>query len=64
MRPARERPALTATIGFFSADPPGDLAEPARVPEALEIQQDDVGARIVGPVLDQIVARHIGLVAH
>ena len=39
------------------------FAELARVPEALQIQQDDVGIRIVGPELNEIVARHVGLVA-
>ena len=48
--PAVERPALTATIGFVRADAPSDLAELLRVPEALEIEQDDGRPRIVGPV--------------
>jgi hypothetical protein len=34
-----------------------------RIAKALEIQQDDVGPRIVGPVLQEVVPGHIGLVA-
>ena len=44
-------------------DPARNLGELARVPEALEIQQDDVGAGILRPVLNEIVARDISLVA-
>ena len=46
-----------------SAHAPRDLAELARIAEALEVQQDDRGVRVLRPVLDQIVARHVGLVA-
>ena len=41
--PAAERPLLIATIGFVRADPPCDPSELARVPERLQVQQDDVG---------------------
>src|SRR5262249_48046189 len=40
-----------------------DAGELARVPEALEVQDDDRGPRIIGPVAEQVVARDVGLVA-
>ena len=40
-----------------------DAGELARVPEALEVEDDHRGARVVGPVAEQIVARDVGLVA-
>ena len=61
--PARERPVLTATIGLLPRDAARDLREADRVSEALEVEQDHVGARILVPVLDQVVARDVGLVA-
>ena len=39
---------------------PGELA---RVPERFEIQEDDIGAGVLLPVLQQVVAAHVGLVA-
>ena len=47
-RPAAERPLLTATIGF-ARRPAARSARTARVAERLEVQQDDVGARVVAP---------------
>ena len=38
--------------------------EPARVAEALEVEGDDRRARVVLPVGQKVVARHVGLVAH
>jgi hypothetical protein len=38
------------------------LAELARISETLEVQQNDVGVRIVRPVLNQVVAGHVGFV--
>ena len=63
---SRARPRSAGLDGddrLLLGDAAGDLREPARITEALEVQQDDVGSRIVGPVLDQVVARHVGLVA-
>ena len=43
--------------------PPRDAAELARVAERLQIQRDDLGRRVLLPVLQDVVARQIGLVA-
>ena len=40
----------------------GRTARTSRVPERLEVQQDHVGVRILLPVLEQVVAAHVGLV--
>ena len=40
-----------------------DARELARVAERLEVQQHDVGLRVVLPVLEQVVRRDVGLVA-
>src|SRR5262249_8355758 len=46
-----------------SSDAARDLAELPRVPEAFEVQKDHVRARILCPVLDEIVAGDVSLVA-
>ena len=62
---AHGRPAgLDRDDRLGASDPARDLAELARIAEALQVQQDHVGVRVLGPVLDQVVARHVGLVAH
>ena len=61
--PAAVRPAFRATIGFCRRDAPGDAGEPARVSERFEVQEDDAGLRVFFPVLEEIVARHVRLVA-
>jgi hypothetical protein len=43
--------------------PPRDLREAPRVPEGLHVQRDDRRALVVGPVLEQVVGRHVGPVA-
>ena len=47
--PAAERPLLTAMTGLLRGDPPGDLPEPARVAERLQVQADHVGLRRRSP---------------
>ena len=61
-RPA-VRPLLTARIGLRARYAPRQPGELAWVAERLEVQQDDVGVGIVLPVLEQIVAADVGLVA-
>src|SRR5207237_9630558 len=39
-------------------DAAGDVAEAAWIPEALEVQENHVRSWIIGPVLDEVVARH------
>ena len=41
-----------------------DPGEAAGVPERLEVEQDDVGGRVVLPVPEEVVAGEVGLVAH
>ncbi|KZS01781.1 Uncharacterized protein APZ42_001456, partial [Daphnia magna] len=43
-------------------DATGHLGEPPRVPEGLQIKQDHVGRLVEFPVLEQVVARDVGLV--
>ena len=54
---------MTATIGLLPGHLRRHARELARVPEALEVEQDDLRARVLGPVGEQVVARHVGLVA-
>ena len=69
MRPRRAlpraavRPPFIARIGFFARDAPREPRELARVPERLEVEQDQVGLRVVLPVLEQVVRRDVRLVA-
>ncbi len=44
-------------------DAPGDPGELLRVPERLEVEQDQVGLVVLLPVLEQVVRRDVGLVA-
>ncbi len=62
--PAWVRPLLTATIGFVREIRRARRGELARVPERLEVQEDHVGVGVVLPVLEEVVAAHIGLVAN
>ena len=55
--------ALHRDDRLAARDPPGDAGELARVAERLEVQQDHVGAGVVLPVLEQVVAADVGLVA-
>ena len=55
--------ALHRDDRLAARDPPGDAAELAGVAERLEVQQHDVGAGVVLPVLQQVVAADVGLVA-
>ncbi len=60
--PARERPALTATMGLLRATRRAMREKSPRAAEALEVEQDHVGPRILGPVLHEVVRRDVGLV--
>ena len=44
-------------------DPAGDPAELARVADRLEVEQDHLGGVVLLPVLQQVVAGHVGAVA-
>ena len=57
------RPLLTATIGLRRANLPGDPGELARVAETLQVQQGQLGRRVGFPVLQQVIAGHVGPVA-
>jgi len=48
---------------FVATDPAGDLRKPPRIAERFHIQQDDARCGIVLPVLQEVVDRHIRLVA-
>ena len=48
--------------GLSPRDAARDAGEVARVAEALEVEQDHVGARILRPVLEEVVGRDVGLV--
>jgi hypothetical protein len=47
---------------LLARDAACDAREVTRIPEALEIEQDDARPRVVGPVLDEVVAGHVGFV--
>ena len=56
-------PALDREDRLRPPHPAGDAGEAARVAERLQIQQQNVGCGIVLPVLEQVVAGDVGLVA-
>jgi hypothetical protein len=60
--PGTGPPALDRDDGFGAGDAPGEPSELAGVPEGLEVQEDDVGIRIVLPILQQVVPADVGLV--
>ena len=61
--PAVVRPPFIARIGFLRATRRARRAELARVAERLEVEQDQIGRRVVLPVLEQVVRGDVGLVA-
>ena len=61
-RPEHERPLFIARIGFCAGEPPREPGELPRVPERLEVHQDEVGALVVLPPLEQVVRGDVGLV--
>ena len=61
--PAPLVPLRIARIGLLPGEPARDSRELARVPERLEVQEDDIGGLVVLPVLEQVVRRDVGLVA-
>ena len=56
--------ALHGYDGLAPGHPPGDAAELARVAEGLEVERDDPRGVVVLPVLEKVVGRQVGLVAH
>ena len=57
------RPALHREDRLLAGDAAGDLAEAARVAERLEVEHDQLRALVLLPVLEQVVGRHVRLVA-
>ena len=55
---------LHADDRLFAAHPAGDTRKAARIAERLEVKQDDSGVVVLLPVLEQVVAGDIRLVAH
>ena len=43
--------------------PPSHTGEPARIPERFEVERDQACGRVILPVLEQVVAGDVGLVA-
>ena len=62
-RPAWCRRSSPPPSASATAHPASEAGELARVAQRLEVEQDDLGGRIVLPVLEQVVARHVGPVA-
>ena len=62
--PGRGTPALDRDDRLRAGQVAREAGELARVPERLEIQEDHLGLAVVGPVLQQVVAADVGLVAH
>ena len=60
--PALVRPPFIARIGFLRATRRASAPELARVPERLEVEQDELGLRVVLPVLEQVVRGDVRLV--
>ena len=55
--------ALDGDDGLRSSDPLRSLEESSRVPDGLQVEQDDPGPWIGLPVLEQVFPGHVGLVA-
>ena len=55
-RPGRRAAALDRQDRLLAGDPGGDAGELARVPERLEVEQGDVGAGVLLPVLQEVIA--------
>ena len=55
--------ALHREHGLLTRQAARDARELARVAERLDVEQDEVGARVVLPPLEQVVRRDVGLVA-
>ena len=62
-RPRGVRPLFIARIGLLARHAPRDARELARVAERLEVEQDELGPRVVLPPLEQVVRGDVGLVA-
>ena len=62
-RPARRGAALQGEDGLAPRDPPGEPAEPARIAERLDVEQDRLGRLVVLPPLEQVVGGDVRLVA-
>ena len=61
--PGRRTTALDRQDRFAPREPPGDARELPGVAERFEVQQRDIGPGILLPVLEQVVAGQVGLVA-
>ena len=55
--------ALHREDRLLAGDPPRDAPELARVAERLEVEKDEIGVRVVLPVLEQVVRGDVRLVA-
>ena len=53
--PDRRRSALQREDRLASRDPPRELSEPSWVPEGLEVEEDDLGCRVVLPPFEKVV---------
>ena len=62
-RAGRRAAALDHEDRLLATDSPGDPGELARVAERFQIERNHVRCRVFGPILDEIVARQISLVA-
>ena len=60
--PDRRRSALQREDRLASRDPPRELSESSWVPEGLEVEEDDLGCRVVLPPFEKVVGRDVGLV--
>ena len=62
--PRGAAPALDDDHRLGRGQPPADLRKALGIPERLEIQEDDVGAVVLLPEAQEVVARQVSLVAH
>ena len=63
-RRGRRTSALDRDHRLGRGHAPRHRPEPARVAERLQVEQDRAGAGVALPVLQEVVARQVGLVAH
>src|ERR1044072_1874310 len=62
-RPRARAAALDRRDRLLACHAAGDLREPARVSERLEVEKDHARAGVLLPVLEEVVGRDVGLVA-
>ena len=49
---------------FATSDAPRNSRKAPRIPEGLQVEEHDVGGRVVFPILQEIVRGDVGFISH